>query len=191
MNSQHNFILKYTFILLFLFALTSCNKTNWSENYREKEKSPFGTYILYNEVNTLINSENVELLKENFYDYLLLDYDSIQNNPINYICIKHNANKLPRDGVNELLSFVHDGNTVFLSLNYYNKDLKEKLEISTKNLDSTVYTINDLKPLQGEFYLNNSHFKNELFTFDRNIRRHYFTNYNKKKTIVLGSKSRW
>ena len=175
-------------ILLFsLLFLISCGKTNWTENYREKEKSPFGTYIIYNEAENLFDNEEIVYLKDNFYDYLYLNYDTTKEDFGNYICIKHNLNKLPEDGITDLLSFVYDGNTAFLSLNYFNEDLKEQLEITTNNLDRKLYSIEDLKPLKGEFFLDDKAFKNQTFPFDRNIRRHYFTTYNESKTIVLGT----
>ena len=47
------------FILLFIsIQLTNCKKTNWNENYREKEKSPFGTYIIYNEIENIFNDDS-------------------------------------------------------------------------------------------------------------------------------------
>lgn len=177
-----------TILILSIFLLlTSCNKTNWIENFREKEKSPFGTYIVYNEAQELFKNEEVVFLRDNFYDYLFKNYDSINGDFGNYICIKHNANKLPIDGITDLLSFVNDGNTAFLALNYFNKNLLEQLDFTTNNLDKEVYSINDLRPLKGEFYLNDNRFKKDTFKFDRNIRRHYFVTYNEDKTIVLGS----
>lgn len=178
---------KHICILLGVLFLSSCNKTNWIENFREKEKSPFGTYIIYNEAKNLFTTNEVVLLKTNFYDYLYDNYDTTKSNFGTYVCIKKNANKLTEDGIDELLSFVSDGNSAFLSLNYFNETLKDKLEITTNNLDSDVFSIEGLKSLKGEFYLNNERFENETFTFDRNIRRHYFITYNENKTIVLGS----
>ena len=49
-----------------VLQLTSCKKTNWNENYREKEKSPFGTYIIYNEAKTLFKNEEIVYLKHRF-----------------------------------------------------------------------------------------------------------------------------
>ncbi len=170
-----------------ILSLHSCTKTNWSENFREREKSPFGTYILYNEAQNLFNNEEIIFLRDNFYDYLFQNYDTINADFGNYVCIKHNANKLPKDGITDLLSFVKDGNNAFLSLNVFNEDLQEQLEFTTNNLDRNVNTINDLRNLQGEFYLNNQKFNNQTYTFDRNIRKHYFVTYNEKKTIVLGT----
>jgi hypothetical protein len=173
--------------MLMILQLTSCKKTNWNENYREKEKSPFGTFIIYNEIETLFEDEEIIYLKQNFYDYLYENYNTTTGNFGTYICIKHNAYRLTKEGVDDLLSFVNDGNQAFISLNYFSNELKEKLEITTNNLDKNKSTISDLKPLKGEFYLENKNFKNESYTFDRNVRRHYFTNYNEDKTIVLGT----
>lgn len=175
-------------ILLFtLFYLTSCNKTNWNENFREKEKSPFGTHIIFNEIETLFKNEEKVSLKINFYDYLHESYNITQEDFGNYICIKDNAYRLTNDGVDDLLSFVDDGNAAFISLNNFNNYLKEKLEITTNNLDKGIYDNAILKDLKGEYYLENETFKNQPFTFDRNSRRHYFITYNKNTTIVLGT----
>ncbi|MFY9243117.1 MAG: DUF4350 domain-containing protein [Polaribacter sp.] len=178
---------KTILFLVSLVLLTSCKKTNWSENFREKEKSPFGTYIAYKEATNLFKNEKVILLKENFYDYLFTNYETKRADFGNYIIIKNNANKLPADGINDLLAFVSDGNTAFLALNYFNEDLKEKLEITTNNLDEDKFGVIDLISMKGEFYLNDKKFENQPFTFDRNIRRHYFITYNENNTLVLGT----
>jgi hypothetical protein len=173
--------------LWMILQLTSCKKTNWNENFREKEKSPFGTYILYNEVENLFENEEKVYLKENFYDYLYKNYDTTTDDFGTYICIKKNAYKLTKDGVINLLSFVHDGNNAFLALNYFSDNLREKLEITTNNLDIRVNTIAELKALKGEFYLENETSSNITYPFDRNIRSHYFVTFNRNNTIVLGT----
>lgn len=173
--------------ILFLVLFSSCDKTNWEENFREKSKSPFGTYIVYNEASALFNNDEIVYLKENIYDYLFYNYETTKADFGTYICIKNDAYKLTSDGIDDLMSFVSDGNSAFISLNYFSKNLKEKLEITTNDLDKNVFSVEALKPLKGEFYLKNENFKNQPFTFDRNIRRHYFVTYNENKTIVLGS----
>jgi hypothetical protein len=167
--------------------LFGCGKTNWNENFREKEKNPFGTYIVFNEAQELFNNEEILYLKENFYDYLFKNYETSEANFGTYVCIKNDAYKLTADGIDELLYFVANGNNAFLSLNQFSTNLREKLEITTNDLDKNVYSIEDLKALKGEFYLNNERFEQQPFTFDRNIRRHYFVTYNENTTIVLGS----
>ena len=173
--------------LMVIFQGTGCKKTNWTENFREKKKSPFGTYIVYNEAKTLFEDEEIVYLKQNFYDYLYENYDTTAADFGTYICIKNNAYRLTPEGVNELLSFVNDGNNAFLALNYFSDALKEALEISTNNLDKNTNTIAQLKALKGEYSLVNEDFENASYTFDRNSRRHYFVTYNENKSIVLGN----
>ena len=43
---------RYLFLILSFaisLTLTQCKKTDWSENYKEDKKTPFGTYIIFNE----------------------------------------------------------------------------------------------------------------------------------------------
>lgn len=181
------FGIQFLFFISALVLLSSCKKTNWRENYREREKSPFGTYIIYNEAENLFPNVDVVLLDQNFYDYLFENYHTALEDFGTYVCIKDNANKLSSDGVTELLNFVADGNTAFLSLNNFSDALKEQLQFTTNNLDDDVYSISALKKLDGKFDLQNENFVDETYTFDRNIQRHYFLQYNENKTIVLGN----
>lgn len=178
---------RWLFSILLLGLLSSCGKTNWNENYREKEKSPFGTFIIHEEVEKLFKNQEVVTLKDNFYDYLFKNYENSVADFGSYVCIKNDAYKLTSDGIDALLSFVYDGNVAFLSLNEFSKNLQEKLEITTNNLDKDVYSVEALKALNGVFYLENEEFKEQPYTFDRTVQRHYFITYNEDKTIVLGS----
>ncbi|QNM86390.1 hypothetical protein H9W90_04500 [Polaribacter pectinis] len=172
--------------LLVLLQLVSCNETNWNENYKEKEKSPFGNYIIYNEATTLLETEKVVLLNENIYDYLFHNYNERADYG-SYICIKNSAYKLTDDGIDNLLRFIHNGNDAFIAVNYFSDSLKEKLGFTTNNLDKNASTVAELRELKGEFTLENNQFANKTYNFDRNIRRHYFLEYNENSTIVLGT----
>ncbi len=177
-----------SFLLMVSMTLMQCTKTNWYENFKEKEKSPFGTYIIYNESESLFQGNKQQLLNENIYDFLidryLEDYDKF-----NYICIKHIDRKTTEDGINELLSFVYEGNNAFFSLNYFSEELQEALQIEIKNLDSLAFSPIRLKKLKGKLQLNNDHFKNQEYSFDRNLRRNYIKSYNKNISIVLGTQT--
>lgn len=170
-----------------IVQLSSCKKTNWSENFREKEKSPFGTYIVYNEANSVFKDQEIISLKQNFEDYITDGKHRDRNSLANYIVIKQNANKLRNDGIDSLLNFVHEGNTAFLALNSFGDHLLKKLEIVTNNLDQDFLGIIDLKNLKGEFFLENESFCGKSYIYDRNIRRHYVVSYNDSTTIVLGT----
>ncbi|WP_233269954.1 DUF4350 domain-containing protein [Polaribacter sp. L3A8] len=173
--------------LLFFFALISCNKTDWTENFKEKEKSPFGNYIIYNEASTLFKKDSVTLLKQNIYDYLMFESLIDSTKTQNYVSIKHSGYKYTNGTTAELLNFVAKGNNVFLAFNNFRDTLKASLKFTTNNLDKDVYAIKALKKLKGTFQLKNTQFSKTSFTFDRNIRRNYFLQYNENATTVLGT----
>ena len=177
--------IKNYIIVFILFSLVSCNKTNWHENFKEKNKSPFGTYIIYNEAEELFNNNEVHYLKENIYDYLF--HNTKDNDFGNYICIKSSAYKLDEDGLDYLLGAVKQGSNAFFSLNYFSEHLQDSLKFTIKNVDKDVHAPEELKQLNGKLYLENKDFKNQPFLFDRNIRRNYFETYNENNTIVLGT----
>ncbi len=177
----------YALALFSLLLFAQCQPTNWHENYREKEKSPFGTHIIFNESENLFNTSEKEVLKQNILDYLIVNYQQEEADFGNYICIKFAANKLSESGINELLRFVYKGNDAFISLNYFSQELQNLLDFSTENLDEKVFSPVNLKEFGGDLSLNNTDFKQHNFSFDRNLRRHYFTSFNEDKTIVLGT----
>jgi hypothetical protein len=168
-----------------IVLFTSCKKTNWVENYKEKEKSPFGNYIISQEAATLFKNQKITFLKENSYDYLLFAQDSTSTR--NYILIKNAADKQTADGTKELIAFVQQGNTAFIALNDFEDDFKKALAFSTDNQEEAVSSISDVQQLKGTFYLKHKDFSNIPYDFERNIRKNYFSKYNERKTIVLGT----
>lgn len=170
-----------------MLCFSSCNKTNWTENYKEKEKSPFGNYIIFNEAENVFENQHIEVLKEHFYDYTLFHYNEDSIAKKSYILIKDLAIKQNKEGNKALLEFVKNGNTAFIALNYFRKDFKDALEFTTNSLDKMAYNKANLKKLSGKFSLKNKAFKDTVFNFERNIRTAYFLEYNTNKTIVLGT----
>ena len=179
--------LKQPFLVLLLSILFSgCNKTDWTENYKEREKSPFGTFILHEEVSTLFKENEVVDLKKNFGDYFY-DNDYIDKESLNktYVLIKDSALKLNDKGITALTKFVKSGNTAFLALNEFPKSLRDKLNFESTDLD-LMSTQLKLKKQKGEFqFTQGSSFK--TFLFDRTVRRHYFKTYDTSKTELIGT----
>lgn len=176
-----------TIFILSIVIFSSCTKTNWAENYKEKEKSPFGNYIISKEAETVFENQEITFLNENFFDYLLFNDDTDSTKTRSYILIKNAAFKQTNEGTKDLLSFVKQGNSAFISLNFFKDNFKEELEFTTNNLDKSASSISDLKKLKGEFYLKHKDFGDKTYSFERNIRRNYFVQYNENKTIVLGT----
>ncbi len=178
--------IKYILLALIFISLTNCKKTDWRENYNEKKKTPFGTYILFQESEKLFDYYSNILIDQNIYDFIS-DEENEAYGTFNYICIKNSAYKIDTTGIQRILSNVYQGSTAFFSLNYYSSTLEDALQIKVQNLDSTSYKPSQLKKLFGTLHLNNDDFSDKSYHFDRNLRRNYFSNYNKKNTIVLGT----
>lgn len=181
-------------ILLISWVFVGCNKrTDWSENFKEKSKDPFGLYILFNESEELLDNQKVTLLKENIYDYFNNNYLKVDFN-FNYVCIKRNADKITTSGLDELLYYVSEGSSAFFSLNYFNSSLKNNLNFETDNLDLNDrlfdnYNPETLKTYQGELSFTNDSFKEKSYKYDRNLRRNYFSSYDENNTVVLGTQN--
>lgn len=174
-------------LLGMIFMFTGCKQTDWRENYNVKSKAPFGTYIIYNEFSELFYRYEVSYLKKNISDYLREDYIPAYDE-VNYVRIGDDASKINAGGIEEILSFVAKGNHAFFSLNYYSEYLTEALEIEVTNLDVLAYSIpSKLKSLKGDLFLENTDFLDQPYSFDRNLRKNYFSSYNKNNTIVLGT----
>ncbi len=184
-----NYFKRISFLFVLTLVFVGCEKTNWNENFREYSKDPFGTYILHEEAEELFNDNDVVYLKKNIYDHFYDVYYQDEGNFANYIAIKHNAVKLDKESITRLLEFVDAGNEAFLSLNFFPAHLKEALNFDTENLDSNVYGVKGLKALEGKLYLypNDDNFSKGEYEFDRNIRRHHFSQFDSQHTVVLGS----
>lgn len=179
-----SFIKKIAPLLLLCF-LTGC-KTDWKENFKEKKKTPFGTYIVFHEAKDLFDGNKIIELKKNIHDFLIAeDKDTLQSK--NYVLIKGYPNRLTNKGSDKLLDFVAKGNTALLSLNYFKDTLKTRLGFSTKNLSTTAHTTQALKKLKGTLSFTNKKFSKTSFYFDRNLRKNYFSAFDSIKTTVLGT----
>lgn len=183
------FSFKHIILLIgFLASAIQCKKkTNWYENYRERVKSPFGTYIIHKEVEVLFKDADINYLKKNVYDYLTDNYIEGDSNYANYICIKNNASKIKQKELNTLLEFVKNGNNAFLVLNYFSEELKETLGFEISEADDNPFPSNiELRNLDGKLSLKDNSFKKNEFYYDRNLRKNYFSKFS-SNTTVLGT----
>lgn len=182
--------INFTSLLLYLsigFILSGCKETNWRENFRERSKEPFGVYIVKEELSTLFKDQEIKVLTKHIDDYFIDIYYDYEPDYANYVCIKPVAYKLGKNSINKLLDFVSVGNDVFLSLHYFNTTLEETLAFKTENLDDEAYAVDELKKLKGTLSLENSKFKKTDFTYNRNLRKNFFSEYDKETTTILGT----
>lgn len=162
--------------LLFLLAVVYYENSkpkpiNWFPSYAKKDKIPYGTYVLRNELASVLKTKNIKNVTIPPYVFLK---DSTKNGT--YIFID-NAINFGKEEFNKMLKFVHRGNDVFISTHGINIDtLHLKTEqILTNNFNE--------KPF---FKLLNKNLKLPEFSFDRKFLNIFFTKLDTLNTVALG-----
>jgi Domain of unknown function (DUF4350) len=176
----------YIVLLFLLFAgaiaieFSKPKPINWSRTYNEKHKIPYGTFILYNELETLFPESKIQNITVTPYEYFdnLYDWeDSTYLTTGTYIYIDEYA-KTDDVSAQELIDFASFGNTLFLSTTYLPKKITDSLFIETKN----DYSFKG----KASFNLANPSFKNDSITIEKGLSNIYFSKLDSTTTTVLG-----
>ena len=176
----------YIVLLVLLFAgafaieFSKPKQIDWTQTYNETHKKPYGTYILYNELQKLFKESQVEDIKNSPYEYFddLYDFeDSTYLTTGNYLFIDRFVDT-DQVSSEELLYFAEDGNNIFISSNYPPEIFKDSLNFDVKN-------DYDFK---GKSLLSfaNKQFKNDSITIEKGLNNIYFSEVDSSITTVLG-----
>ncbi|MCB9201449.1 MAG: hypothetical protein H6604_00150 [Flavobacteriales bacterium] len=132
------------FILILIAVVESTQKKpiNWKETLHYKDKIPFGTHILYKEIETIFpDLEYKYRLDEPMYEFFERYYDTIGIYEESYLpkyeyysdifCI-NSSFEFNSAVTKELNEFVSSGGNVFISSYYLNNTFKDSLQIETQ-----------------------------------------------------------
>ena len=178
--------------LLIAVAVNDFSKpepVDWTPSFLSDKKIPFGTYILYEEMETYFPDLEIEKVYQTPYEYLPdinfsylkeIDDESIELfNSIpktyffinDYITIDHDSNI-------KLLEFVKKGNSVFMAANSFPLIIEDSLKIKTEigfSLNNEIsFTMANKKV---------SHFK---YNYENSINNSYFKKLDTLNTTILG-----
>lgn len=176
----------YIGLLVFLFigAITiefsKPKPINWSHTYNEKHKIPYGTFVLYNELESLFPKSKIHDIKITPYEYFneLYDWeDSTYLTTGTYMYVDNYAD-IDDVSAQELLDFTSFGNTLFISTDYLPQKFKDSLFFETKN----DYDFSG----KAHFSLANTAFKNDSITIEKGLSNIYFSKLDSTTTTVLG-----
>lgn len=168
------------FIGAFAIEVSKPKPVDWSPTYNETHKKPFGTYILYQELESLFNNSRIETLNVTPFEYFYDRYnykDSSYTTRGSYAKIDNFAD-IDKVSNDELLNFANQGNTVFISSSYPPKYLLDTLHLKTKN----DYSLN------GQATLNfaNNRLKSDSITIQKGLSNIYFSKIDTVHTTILG-----
>ena len=176
--------------LLLIFANSTQEKTiNWTETYGLNDKIPFGLKVFQEEATGLFKNQKIEKFSDTPYDFINNDQSGdIQITVDSSVVVPNVEEKkgailsisdfYPFDdnSTEELLYFVEEGNTVFISATSLPDQLSDSLGFQIilrnhiqKKLKSTVLPTK------------------EKFEFDKGATDYYFSKFDKNTTKILGS----
>jgi hypothetical protein len=153
---------------------------DWSRTFNETHKIPYGTFIFYDQLQSLFPKETVKTVKTTPYEYFdaLYNYhDSIYNTSGTYMVINNYIN-IDDVSAQELLDFTAHGNDVFMSSHFPTQKIQDSLGIDIKS----DYSFSGKASLSFA----NREFKNDSITIEKGLDNYYFTELDSASTTVLG-----
>lgn len=153
---------------------------NWSKTYRETDKIPFGTFVLYDQLPTLFPNSTIDNIKVTPFEYFDEYYnwaDSSYSINGSYIHIDEYT-EIDDVSAQELLDFASHGNDVFLATSYPPQRFYDSLNFDIKNQ----YELKGTAKLQ----FTNPKFAKDSVTIENDLSNIYFSKLDAEKTTVLG-----
>lgn len=179
MNRSATLIIGITLAVLVigLLLFTDVERViDWEESFDERSNTPYGISVLYKEMPRLFKNDSIKTVYHTPYSYLSANSEYGYGDHIaegTYIIIGKSSYLKP-DSIEELLRFVSDGNTLFISDYFFPIALMDSLEI---DID---YTINK----DSLSYLSFQKSKDKKFEVDRNEGQYYFSNITENHRVL-------
>jgi hypothetical protein len=170
----------YIFIvsaLLVVYLVAQYNRPkpiNWTETYINKDKIPYGTYVLYNQLHDIFPGASIEAYREPVYN--VLTEHGVEHGTYLIICSKIN---LTEYDYKKLVLFVKKGNDVLISAKYFGTQFSKRLKVETS---SEAWYKNAMVYLS---FTNKTLDTDKVYTIDKNLCDTYFSNVDTAAAVVL------
>ncbi len=167
------------FSLLIFYCVVQYNRpkpVDWNPTYLNTDKIPYGTFILYHQLNDLFPGAKIRSSRQAVY-HTLADNKYI---PGSYILVASRAD-LYQDDYDELVNYIKKGNAVFIASFYMSKFLKDTLKLKI-NSEQTLSLSKKIKINFTNPALNTA----KPYAFDRQIGAQYFSKFDTSRAVVLG-----
>ncbi|MGZ3873739.1 MAG: DUF4350 domain-containing protein [Mucilaginibacter sp.] len=166
-------------LIIYIVALLNRPKTiDWTETFGNKDKIPFGTYLLSSQLGDIFPGERITPVRRPVYN--VIAEDSIKQ--ACYIIICQGA-EFSKPDYTELIKYIKQGNDVFIAAEYFGKLFDKNLKLETnRNFDVTDHnsSVRFLSP-----YLH----PEKTIRMDKNVGSFYFTKFDTTHAVVLSEDS--
>ena len=162
-------------VLMMIAEITKPKSINWRDSYSAADKIPLGCYVLFNELQSY-SEEDILSSTQSLYDYL----KKVPEHNTNLLLI-NNWISLDREESESIASYVKDGNSVFISANYFYGNILDSLNVSMERKTGTLFKeSSESKFVNPRLQSNNREFADV-------IENSYFTSIDTLNTSVLGT----
>ncbi|GAA4276233.1 DUF4350 domain-containing protein [Aquimarina mytili] len=177
-KKSRNILILFGVALLAIIIIELVRPTpiNWKSSYTSTDKIPFGSYILFEELKELDSQKEINVISKNPYDFLdELEYKSSST----YVFINSSID-FDKRSYEKLITYVEQGNSVFISAGDFGQIIKDSLNIETE----MEYQLTE-KEITPTFF--SSFIKEEIVPkFKKNIYKTVFKSFDTTKTTALG-----
>ncbi len=174
-------LLVLLFVGIAIVEFSAPKPLNWRKTFDERHKIPYGTFVFYNELNSLFPESKVQNINVTPYEYFDDYYnweDSTYLTTGTYILIDEYP-EIDNSSAQELLDFASHGNTIFMSSNFFPGGLKDSLGFEIEN-DF------DFKG-KGTFSFTNPSLAKDSITIEKGMSNTYFSKLDTTYVTVLGN----
>lgn len=152
---------------------------DWEESFNEASNKPYGVSVFYKELPNLFKKQKIRTVYHQPDSYLRANSEGGKGDHIaegSFIIIG-NSDYLEDDSIDKLLSFVDDGNTLFISDYYFSQKIHDTLNIDVD------YILNEKDSISYESL---KYIDIEDIIIDRNKGDNYFSSFDTIHYKILG-----
>jgi hypothetical protein len=127
-KGYRRFIIAFTLVLA-LYIVAEMNRpkpVEWKISLSKEDKTPYGSYILYRQLNDIFPNAVVNSYRLPVYNQI----NNFKDSNTAYLLMEPNM-EFSKDDMNELLNYVVSGNYVFMSAGNFGKTLTDTLKFKT------------------------------------------------------------
>ncbi len=168
------------FIGVTIIEFSKPKPINWSKTYNETHTSPYGTYVLFNELPNIFPEVEIEELGITPYEHFNSFFNWESNNydiAGTYMYIDETLS-IDEISAQELLDFASYGNDIFISSSYLPEVIKDTLGIELMN----EYNFTG----KADLIFANNRIKRDSIRIEKGLSNIYFSELDSTFTTVLG-----
>lgn len=184
MKGDYKFGLGLLIAVILLIALIQAAQKqpiDWDRTYDPKDKIPFGTYVIRHELKNIFKqNQSFTDINQSLYTYLR-DTLKQEKSKKDLIYIGHWFHP-GKTAVESILTFVHNGNNVFLACNTIPAILKDTLNLEVEYFNSY---LSGLSVNKDSVYYELAAY-GQTARFDKNSYPNFFSELNDSTTTILG-----